>query len=621
MIDKIFFQTQLVDRLVKQLKQGTASWQQPSKLSVYGSTMPFNPITNKRYKGTNAINLLSLNYKDQRWMTYDQAIMAEGQVRRGEKGTPIEYWKFSNNQNQFQQPEAMVGIVFNAEQIDGLAPALAKRHSQSGWARLDNILLSSHTGIQYENQKPVFYDHMTDRLCVPNKDNYIEEYGNHDYYKTLIHGLMKWTSHSSRLNLESGNPVGSEGHAKEHLRDEISKMFLGDELGLGHDEYLGFETDLWIKILQKDPLEICRAASDAEKIQDYILSFDAEYRQIQKTSQQTQPSHTLIGDNQNQPNTPVITKDDKMYVFIPYEEKEEGKSLGARWDPQKGSWYIPDGINPSLFDKWEKGLISKQVKNSELSQQNSSMTPRQEFTEALRNIDCLVDGQHPIMNGQKQRLEVNGDKQGQKSGLYIGYLDGHPAGFMKNFRTGAETKWRSKSYVLTSDEKNVLQADVTTKIINRTAQNLKTQEDVAQRVHQQTTTLQPIASSTPYLRAKGIEPQAGVFTDRQGQDTYVPAIDAQGKQWTTQYIKEDGRKLFAKGGRKAGCFHVVGGFESLATAPTLVISEGYATAASVSQALGYSTVAAFDAGNLKAVANALHEKYPDKPVVIAGDDD
>lgn len=32
-------------------------------------------------------------------------------------------------------------------------------------------------------------------------------------------------------------------------------------------------------------------------------------------------------------------------------------------------------------------------------------------------------------------------------------------------------------------------------------------------------------------------------------------------------------------------------------------------------------IAAFDAGNLKAVALALHEKYPDKPVIIIGDDD
>lgn len=34
-----------------------------------------------------------------------------------------------------------------------------------------------------------------------------------------------------------------------------------------------------------------------------------------------------------------------------------------------------------------------------------------------------------------------------------------------------------------------------------------------------------------------------------------------------------------------------------------------------------AVVSAFDSGNLKAVAKALHEKYPQKPVIVAADDD
>ena len=39
------------------------------------------------------------------------------------------------------------------------------------------------------------------------------------------------------------------------------------------------------------------------------------------------------------------------------------------------------------------------------------------------------------------------------------------------------------------------------------------------------------------------------------------------------------------------------------------------------EALGFPTVVAFDAGNLSAVAEALHAKLPDKPVIILGDND
>jgi putative DNA primase/helicase len=55
--------------------------------------------------------------------------------------------------------------------------------------------------------------------------------------------------------------------------------------------------------------------------------------------------------------------------------------------------------------------------------------------------------------------------------------------------------------------------------------------------------------------------------------------------------------------------------------PILVISEGYATAATLSQILGFATLAAFDSGNVVPVAKALHEKYPEKHILIAGDDD
>jgi putative DNA primase/helicase len=52
-----------------------------------------------------------------------------------------------------------------------------------------------------------------------------------------------------------------------------------------------------------------------------------------------------------------------------------------------------------------------------------------------------------------------------------------------------------------------------------------------------------------------------------------------------------------------------------------VIAEGYATADTLSQALGYPVIAAFDSGNLLKVAQVLQKKYPQKPIVIAGDDD
>ena len=42
----------------------------------------------------------------------------------------------------------------------------------------------------------------------------------------------------------------------------------------------------------------------------------------------------------------------KIVLNVPYEEKELVKALHARWDKESKSWYIPDGIDYHLFQKW-----------------------------------------------------------------------------------------------------------------------------------------------------------------------------------------------------------------------------------------------------------------------------
>jgi putative DNA primase/helicase len=249
------------------------------------------------------------------------------------------------------------------------------------------------------------------------------------------------------------------------------------------------------------------------------------------------------------------------------------------------------------------------------------MTPREELAEVLRSVGGRLTGEHPILDGRLHRFPVEGDKRGEQSGAYVGHVDGHPAGYLKNHRTGIEMNWKAKGYVLDAAMKATLEAEAVAKRAARTADEARRQEAAAERVSAQMATLLSLVTPTPYLDAKGIGAHAGVLTDEAGQTTYVLGFDAQEKPWTVQVIAADGTKRFAKGSRKTGCFHPVGGFEALAVAPVLVIAEGYATAATLAEVLGYTTVAAFDAGNLAAVARALHDKYPQKPVLIAGDDD
>ena len=40
------------------------------------------------------------------------------------------------------------------------------------------------------------------------------------------------------------------------------------------------------------------------------------------------------------------------YLEVPFKEKDEAKSLGARWDAGAKKWYVPDGTDLALFSAW-----------------------------------------------------------------------------------------------------------------------------------------------------------------------------------------------------------------------------------------------------------------------------
>ena len=43
---------------------------------------------------------------------------------------------------------------------------------------------------------------------------------------------------------------------------------------------------------------------------------------------------------------------EKIYLNCPYDDKEECKALGGRWDGDAKKWYVPAGKDADLFSKW-----------------------------------------------------------------------------------------------------------------------------------------------------------------------------------------------------------------------------------------------------------------------------
>ena len=127
--------------------------------------------------------------------------------------------------------------------------------------------------------------------------------------------------------------------------------------------------------------------------------------------------------------------------------------------------------------------------------------------------------------------------------------------------------------------------------------------------------------ASAYLQRKGVQG----YGVRYAADGWllVPLRDGDARLWNVQRIAptkpEKGTdKLFIRGGRKAGLWHVLG---TLNDADLVLVAEGYATGASLHEATELPVVVAFDAGNLARVVRALRRLLPTVRFVVCGDDD
>lgn len=125
---------------------------------------------------------------------------------------------------------------------------------------------------------------------------------------------------------------------------------------------------------------------------------------------------------------------------------------------------------------------------------------------------------------------------------------------------------------------------------------------------------QPAAANHPYLIKKQIRPHG---LRQINSSLVVPVRTTAGELTGLQFIQSDGSKKFLSGTAVAGCYHAIGNPPS----DVLLLAEGFATSATLTEASGYPCAVAFFAGNLRPVALALRSKYPAVQMIFCADAD
>lgn len=124
----------------------------------------------------------------------------------------------------------------------------------------------------------------------------------------------------------------------------------------------------------------------------------------------------------------------------------------------------------------------------------------------------------------------------------------------------------------------------------------------------------PAGGSEPYLIAKNVNPYG---LRLEGENLLISIYNLAEKGITSlQTISPNGEKRFLSDGKVQGGFYQIGD-----ESDEVVICEGFATGASIYEATGLVVAVAFHAGNLLPVTIAIRDKFPNKKLIIAADDD
>jgi antirestriction protein ArdC len=291
----------VTDKIIAALEAGTRPWRRPWKSGSPG--MPINVTTGRPYHGINVLLLAMTAFAlggDPRFCSYKQASDRGWQVRKGERGTTVFFFKRMLVEDRDAAPDAedrMKAIpmlraytVFNGSQIEGIPEYIAPDVVEAPWRRpeaADIILTNSKAVIQFGGDR-AFYSATTDFIQLPQPGAFESPEA---FSSTALHEAAHWSGHKDRLDRDLTGRFGSASYAQEELRAELASVFLGKVLDLpcdipNHADYIAS----WVAKLKEDKREIFRAASDAQSIADYLLAFHPDYASEAESDTNTETS-------------------------------------------------------------------------------------------------------------------------------------------------------------------------------------------------------------------------------------------------------------------------------------------------------------------------------------------
>lgn len=255
-----------------------------------------NVISKRKYDGINPLLLQLANmrhgFTSRWWATFRQwdelgckVQRRPNDVKPGEWGTTIIYFKpleiteEGDNEQEVKKTIFVLRtyVVFNADQVEGADHLRCGNVPASDFVNYDEadrVIAATGAEIRHGGNQ-AFYSRKSDYIQVP----YREQFSAPQYYETVLHELIHFTEHPSRLDWHQAD----KPYAMAELIAEMGSCFLATELGIPNAETLPNHASYlqsWLKEMRSDHRYIFEAAKQASKASDFILSFSREQAEV-----------------------------------------------------------------------------------------------------------------------------------------------------------------------------------------------------------------------------------------------------------------------------------------------------------------------------------------------------
>lgn len=275
---------------------GLPPWRQPWRSSK-NTGSPINVISKRPYSGVNPL-LLQIaakrhNLQSRHWGTFNQWKELGGSVKRrpdhvpsGKWGTTIVFCRpvtKTETDPDGDETETKVGMIlksytlFNIDQVegDGLdhlragTELLDDTEVEERFDEADRVVAATNADIRYGSES-AYYNIAGDFISVPHRSRFSLP----EFHETLFHEMVHWSEAPHRLNWDRKLPENT--YALGEMIAELGGCFLASEVGLpvadnltNHAAYL----KSWLDAMKSDSKFIFKAAAQASRAVDFILSF------------------------------------------------------------------------------------------------------------------------------------------------------------------------------------------------------------------------------------------------------------------------------------------------------------------------------------------------------------